>query len=348
MFILANNYSLVKFMRLNILNLFLTIPFLLFLSGCGQGTVIMFENENSYPTPAKGESAPSGNSVYSANSVNPVNSSILFVGDLMFDRHIRQAAEKQGNDFILEKIKELLSENDFVVANLEGPITDNRSVSVGSKMETKNNFIFTFDPTLTKTLAEHRIKIVNLGNNHIFNFGVAGVSQTKKYLAEAGIEYFGDVGANDSTILTKEKDGLKLVFINYNYAAASSRERTLEALREAEKPDSVSIVCPHWGEEYRTGDPGPAVRRLAHEFVDAGADLVIGTHPHVVQDSEEYQGKKIYYSLGNFVFDQYFSPETQKGLAVRVSVNPKDRTMEFQEISLRMQKNCQTIKAANN
>ncbi|MBM3255973.1 MAG: CapA family protein [Candidatus Moranbacteria bacterium] len=338
---------------IKILNLFLVIASLVLLGGCNQNTATVFKNENSnpaYPVLVKDDSSPEANlpieGAYGENSPHPL--SILFLGDVMFDRHIRQAAEKQGNDFIFEKIKNLLTESDLSVANLEGPITDNKSVSVGSKIDTKNNFIFTFDPSLAKTLAAYQIKIVNLGNNHIFNFGAEGIAQTKKYLDAAKVEHFGDISADNSETLTKEIDGLKLFFVNYNYAANGSRERALADIRETEEQSGVTIVYTHWGTEYRTGNPEPAIRNLAREFVDAGADLIIGAHPHVIQNSEEYQGKKIYYSLGNFIFDQYFSPETQKGLAVKVWVNPKDYTMEFQEIPLRMQKNCQTVEITDN
>lgn len=270
---------------------------------------------------------------------------ILFVGDMMFDRHIREAVGKYGGgdyNYILEPIKEKLSEYDLVIGNLEGPITDAKSVSVNTRMDERDNFIFTFDPAVAKTLAENNVRLVNLGNNHILNQSAKGVEQTKKYLNEAGVEYFGDTGNDESSALVKDFSEVKVGFVSYNYSVPNSIDTAIENIRLAKKQSDIVIVYPHWGTEYKTGDPGPVVRTLAHRFVDAGADAIIGTHPHVIQTSEVYNGKKIYYSLGNFVFDQYFQKETMEGLGVEISIKP-DRTMEFSEVKFEMTKRGQTM-----
>lgn len=91
---------------------------------------------------------------------------------------------------------------------------------------------------------------------------------------------------------------------------------------------------PHWGEEYST-KPNELQKKLAHSFIDAGADMVIGAHPHVVQTNEIYKGKHIYYSLGNYIFDQWFRPEVKKGLGVEVSFSKKGKEGEVvKEVSI--------------
>jgi len=265
---------------------------------------------------------------------------ILFVGDMMFDRHIREAVGKYGNgdyNYTLEPLKEKLSEYDLVVGNLEGPITNNKSVSVNTKLGEGKNFVFTFDPSVAKVLAENNIKLVNLGNNHILNQGAKGIEQTKKYLEEAGVEY-----SDESSTLVRDFGGIKVGFVNYNYSVPDSTDTVIKNIKSVREQSDIVIISPHWGTEYKTGDPGVSIRALAHRFIDAGADAVIGTHPHVVQMSEEYQGKKIYYSLGNFIFDQYFQKETMAGLGVEVVINP-DRTMEYNEVKFEMTKRGQTI-----
>ena len=266
---------------------------------------------------------------------------ILFVGDMMFDRHIREAVEKYGSgdyNYILGPLKDKLSESDLVVGNLEGPITDHESTSVNTKIGESKNFVFTFDPAVAKVLFDNNIKLVNLGNNHILNQGAKGIEQTKKYLDEAGVGYFGSDG---SSALVKDIGGVKIGFVGYNYSVSGSEETAIENIKSAKGQSDIVVVCPHWGTEYKTGDPGETVRNLAHRFVDAGADAIIGTHPHVVQSSEEYKGKKIYYSLGNFVFDQYFQKETMEGLGVELMINP-DRTVEFSELKFEITKRGQT------
>jgi len=265
---------------------------------------------------------------------------ILFVGDMMFDRYIREAVKKYGHDnysYIFQPIKEKLSGYDLVVGNLEGPITEKKSVSVGFREGESRHMVFTFDPAVARTLAENNIKLVNLGNNHILNQGEKGVEQTKKYLSEAGVEYFEGSGHLE----TKFPSGNLVSFVGYNYSESDSEEKTIENIKSAKEQSDIVIICPHWGMEYKTGDPGSTIRALARRFIDAGADAVIGTHPHVIQASEDYKDKKIYYSLGNFVFDQYFQEETMEGLGVELTINP-DGAIEYGELKFEMTKRGQT------
>ena len=281
---------------------------------------------------------------FEKNAEEKKSAKILFLGDVMFDRHIRTLTEKHGGDynFILSDIKDILASYDLAVGNLEGPITDKKSVSVGTGMTEKKNFIFSFDPAVANTLSENNIRLVNLGNNHILNQGEEGLAETKKYLDGAGVEYFGDTGDGENDSIIRNVGGVKVGFVNYNYSAAGSFENAVEEIKEVKSESKVVIVCPHWGTEYKTGDPGQKIKALAYKFIDAGADLVVGTHPHVVQTSETYKGRKIYYSLGNFVFDQYFSPGTMRGLAIEVEINPESFGMKFKELPVVMERNGKT------
>jgi poly-gamma-glutamate synthesis protein (capsule biosynthesis protein) len=269
---------------------------------------------------------------------------ILFVGDMMFDRYIREGVSKYGNgdyNYVFAQIKDKLSGYDLVVGNLEGPITDKSSVSVGTAMDDKKNLKFTFDPAVAKALADSNIKLVDLGNNHILNQGEEGLTQTKKYLDEAGVQYFGDAGADESRTLVKNIGGTKIGFVNYNYSVAGSFEKAIKDIEVLKKKSDIVVVCPHWGTEYKVGDPGQKIRNEAYKFIDAGADLIVGGHPHVIQLSEYHRNKKTYYSLGNFIFDQYFQKETMEGLGVELTVD-SDLTMEFSEVKFEMTKKGQT------
>jgi poly-gamma-glutamate synthesis protein (capsule biosynthesis protein) len=101
------------------------------------------------------------------------------------------------------------------------------------------------------------------------------------------------------------------------------------------------MVYAHWGLEY-SKTPGEDLKETAHALIDQGADLIIGSHPHVIQEKEIYRGKRIYYSLGNFIFDQYFRPATRRGLAVKVVIDAKDLALSFQEFHLIMDRSGQT------
>ncbi len=270
---------------------------------------------------------------------------ILFGGDLMFDRHIRQRMAEHGVDFVLQPLASTLAEYDLVVANLEGPVTTNPSRSVNSVVGSTNNFIFTFDPAVAPMMRKFNLTVLNLGNNHILNFGEDGVTQTKDILEANQLLYFGDTQTEASSqerVLLQEVNGMTLGFVNYNQFVTGGYEHALADLAWAEERADLTVVYPHWGLEYEVLATGVIVDQ-AHQFIDQGADLVIGGHPHVVQQQEEYQGKKIYYSLGNFVFDQYFSPETQQGMLVSVEIMP-DLSLEYQEIPILTQKGGQTRK----
>lgn len=276
---------------------------------------------------------------------------ILSVGDLMFDRGIRYYAEKAGgNDFIFEKISGLLSNNDLVVANLEGPITNEKSKSSGTAIGSANNYFFTFDPSVAETLFKQNIRLVDLGNNHILNFKSRGLESTKKYLDKAGVDYFGAPGGERSII--ENIGGLRIAFVSYNEFASSDIEaeqksviqeiKTLRQAQGGEPPADIIIVFSHWGIEY-SKNPTNGDKELAHQFVDAGVDLIIGSHPHTLQPMEEYNGKRIYYSLGNFIFDQYFSEDVRQGLGVMVKINKQTKQLEFEEKNLYLQSTGQTI-----
>lgn len=267
---------------------------------------------------------------------------ILFVGDMMFDRYIRQIADKRGAGYSFQKIQSILQSNDLVVGNLEGPITDKQSVSIDSVIGSKENYIFTFDKKFAGVLEKENIKLVNIGNNHILNFGFPGVESTRKYLSETGVEFFGDPENEENRMKIEKLKGFEIAFVNYNQFVGQAEQKTLDDLdrARAQKVDLI-ILYTHWGTEFVTGQPSDKIKNLAHKFIENGADLIIGTHPHVVQDKEEYAGKMIYYSLGNFIFDQYFSPETKKGLAVQVEISP-EKKLQFRDFSLKMATNGQT------
>ncbi len=268
----------------------------------------------------------------------PSEVKLLFLGDIMLDRWIRQTAEKKGYDFIFGDTDNILRDNDLVIGNLEGPITDNESRSKNTEFGTRENLTFTFAPETAAVLNKHNIKLANLGNNHILNFGEGGLEQTKKYLSGAEVGYFG---TNDLRFKIYDLGENKIAFVCYNQFENNAIEKTIKDIGEIGNKADTVILYAHWGKEYDTSIL-PIIRMLGHKFVDAGADLIIGSHPHVVQEKEIYNGKTIYYSLGNFIFDQYFDPNAAKGLAVEMSISP-DGTMKFTEHQVQMKTNGQTV-----
>jgi poly-gamma-glutamate synthesis protein (capsule biosynthesis protein) len=242
---------------------------------------------------------------------------ILFVGDMNFDRYIRQVVENKGDDHVFSCITNFLKNYDLVVGNLEGPITDNPSVSLGSIINTPNNYTFTFSPITAKHLAKNNIKLVNLGNNHISNFGKEGFASTKKYLEEGGVEYFGGF-YGDEPILRKEIKGNKISLISFNEFGGDKVQNVVEKIKNEKKEERTVFVYTHWGDEYTA--PPQRIKNYAKLFAEAGADLVVGSHPHVILYSEKMGDSFVYYSLGNFIFDQYWNKEVSTGLVLEVNI----------------------------
>jgi len=326
-----------------------------YLTGAGAKFQVI-EQQHSYALSGQDEnrvtSYISGLYVVGSSTQQPVADSkditLLFGGDLMFDRDIRQKMTLYGNDHILGDLRSLFSQYDVVITNLEGPITNNPSRSVGSAIGSPSNFLFTFDPSVAKTLYDTNMRLVNLGNNHIQNFGVDGVTQTKEYLNSEGVAFFGDTGtetqSKDRTYIM-EREGLKIGFVGYNQFTPEGLDRALLDVQTLRPNVDLLVVFPHWGNEY-VPKANEVIQSHAHGFIDEGADLVIGSHPHVIQNVEEYKSKRIYYSLGNLVFDQYFSPETQRGMLVGVTIKPSDKSLSFSEYFVQLKTNGQTVLAS--
>ncbi|MCX6780967.1 MAG: CapA family protein [Candidatus Magasanikbacteria bacterium] len=256
--------------------------------------------------PVQAEKIASPNSLY-----------MIFAGDIMLDRNVFLSSMADHNNFEppFLLIAPELTHYDVRVANLEGPITD-----AAFNAKRAHAMSFTFNPKFAPELVKH-FDVVSLANNHTYNFQQAGLDSTKKYLVASGVQYFGDpLNRKDGAAWIVEKNGFKIAFVGYH--AFSQPEKISvpiisDVIRDMKTRADFVIVMPHWGVEYA---PKQSRAQIAagHAFIDAGADAVIGGHPHVVEPMELYKGKPIYYSLGNFIFDQYFSKETMQGEMVSV------------------------------
>lgn len=297
----------------------------------GHGTLRLEGN-----TLAWGESQPDVEEATATQS----SVAILFGGDLQFDRYIRSVTEKRGGAFVFDALRPEFQKADLVVANLEGPITDNPSVSETSAVGSHDNYVFTFPPETASLLKQENIALVNIGNNHILNFKEDGVRQTKEFLEQSDVEYFGSPLEGDTRYAIRQVNGTKIGFVNYNQFVWKGYEKALADIATVKGQSDFVVVYAHWGKEYVDALPG--IKDTAHAFVDAGADLIIGSHPHVVQGQEEYKGKTIYYSLGNLIFDQYFRTETQAGLVVRAVFDPVTRSIALSELPVQLKTNGQT------
>lgn len=246
--------------------------------------------------------------------------SIVFVGDMMFDRGTANHIKSHGIDSILGKVSHLFENKDMVVGNLEGTITDFASVSIPNNQILK----FTFNPNIAGLLKENNFTHLSLANNHSLDFEQEGLRQTKNYLTQNNLKYFGSA-VNSTELSTIQKVGDKnICLVGYHDLYTRNPESVLKEIKNIRSECFYLVVIPHWGDEYETVQ-NERQTLLAYQFIDAGADLIIGAHPHVVQPVEIYKNKAIFYSLGNFVFDQDFSYNTRRGLAVSLELSEKEQ-----------------------
>ncbi len=272
---------------------------------------------------------------------------MLFFGDMMFDRGVATHIRKRGGDYVFASgTKALTQDYDLVIANLEGPITSHTSRTIDANGKAIPGFSFTFPTSTAVLLNESGIDIVSLANNHADNFGREGLTQTIQYLGDAGVQYFGnptnslfDIASSSYVhcpLPSRSADSTNpscIAFIGYHQFTYKNEAHILaEVVRyEADPRIAFTVVFPHWGEEYQKV-PNQNQISLAHQWVDSGADLIIGAHPHVVQSIEVYKDTYIYYSLGNYIFDQYFSYDTTHGIAVGITLTPDLQQVQSTEV----------------
>lgn len=242
---------------------------------------------------------------------------ILFVGDIMLDRGVEYLMWKNNVFYPFEKVSQFLRGVDIVVGNLEGPIVENPPNFSDESLK------FAFSPEVVKGLSFANFNLFSLANNHTFDVGEVGLEETKEFLAESNINFVGHPIRCDKDFLFEKNDTVFLAF-NKTFPFNCSDREIVEIVKKTKnsEPKKFLVVIFHWGEEYQS-QSSIVQQKLAHQIIDAGADLIIGSHSHIVQEIEEYKGKLIFYSLGNFIFDQYFSEETQQGLAVGLEVYPE-------------------------
>lgn len=223
---------------------------------------------------------------------------LSFVGDITLGNYIGQGYEgsfdqeyeKQNQDsaYYLKNVKDVFEKDDLTIANLEGPLTTSQDYA-------EKTFAFKGKPEYVDILTEGSVEAVTLANNHSRDHFEQGMEDTKEVLDQKNIKHFG----YDESCIVDVK-GIKIGFLGYSFPYELTAEMK-KAITDLKTKSDLVIIYYHWGIE-RDEAPMDSQRRIAKESIDAGADLIIGSHPHVLQGIETYKGKKIVYSLGNFCF----------------------------------------------
>jgi len=257
---------------------------------------------------------------------------LMAVGDIMLGRDVAKssAASPEGNDYPFGLIKDLGKGADIMFGNLESPLVASESLS----SQQSDGYLFPAQPTMGNNLRSNGFNILTVANNHALDYGLAGLNDTLQSLDRAGITYIG-AGTNPYAPRYIEKNGLKLAFIaatrvepsglktgETSHIALFDQDKILVAIREARPQADVVIVALHWGEEYQA-----VATSSQHDFAklaaEAGADLILGAHPHVLGEFEVIGRTVVAYSLGNFIFDSRYPPESRDSVALYLKLDKR-------------------------
>lgn len=273
-------------------------------------------------------------------------------GDMMFGRAIKDRSESTDYSEVLDNVSSIWSDSDYVCGNLECALLDNPSQFTKNEKEIHINA----ETRTVNILKDNGFTLVNLANNHLADFCSEGVVSTLNTLKNAGLKYVG-AGANleeASKYDIQEVNGVKIATVSVsdiipkNFSAkddkagilSTNNMRYYQAVREASEVADLVIVNIHWGVEYALNETEQQ-RQLARNLINFGADIIIGSHPHVLQPVEKYKDGIIFYSMGNFVFDQGWS-RTKDSMIVNYFLD-EEGNCSFEIVPLRIKDGYPTV-----
>ena len=254
----------------------------------------------------------------------PVEITISAAGDVTMGGYRGQGYEwsfqqmwEQQNDpaYFFENVEPIFSADDLTIVNLEGPLT---TATVFRESQT---YCISGDPAYVEALTAGSVEAVSMANNHLMDYYEAGRDDTVAAVEGAGIVY-----AFNDRVGIYETKGIRIGLISVNVIGYGSGvekfiKKGMEELKE-QQANLILVNC-HWGVE-RENVPEDYARRLGKNCIDWGADLVIGHHPHVIQGIEQYNGKYIVYSLGNFCFGGNRNPADKDCIIFQQTFRFKD------------------------
>jgi len=272
---------------------------------------------------------------------------LVAVGDISLARGVNVDLYTGKSESPLRYVAPIISRAAFACGNLESPLTK-RALAEAPKGDRGGTIHLKGNPDFAFLLTEAGFDAVSVANNHIMDYGPAGLDDTLRYLDREEIKHAG-AGADLAQALTPadvDLDGYKIRFLAFSgvppasYDAAAGKpgvapldEATmLSAVAAAGAQANLVVVSLHWGDE-SMAYPSSEQVRLAHKLVDAGADVIVGHHPHVIQGVESYNGAVIAYSLGNFLFDSRF-PERHYSTLLTVEVSRSKGILGFRLIPI--------------
>ena len=248
---------------------------------------------------------------------------IQFFGDVLLSRGIEELVNKEGMDSAWKGVVPLLKEGAINVANLEGAVGDKSLCAKGHIP------CFNIDSSMMNILK--KFNVIGLANNHSLDLGLSGLRNTIREIEKRGMIPLG--GEKFSTIIRTEDGDIGIVALTDLFNSSNDRKhfvmpespKAINEIRRLKGMASFVVVYIHWGSELDKL-PTDRMRELARTFINSGADIIVGHHPHVVGTVECIKGRPVVYSLGNFLFDQKYE-ETKKGAVLQCEINKESRLL---------------------
>lgn len=252
----------------------------------------------------------------SSNSVSANSVTISLAGDCSIGKlsvygyagTVYEAFDRYGASYFFKNVKEIFTNDDMTLVNFEGVLTDSEAL-------VKKQYNIKGRPEFNRVLPEGAIDAVSFGNNHNMDYGLQSTFDTIAAFNEVGIPYAYD----DSVGIYETKNGIKIGFVSVNEVydgktVESYLKNGITKLKEQQV--DLILACCHWGTESKHY-PDTYQKELGRKCIDWGADLVVGCHPHVLQGIDNYNGKYIIYSLGNFCFGGNKNPKNKDTMIVQ-------------------------------
>ena len=255
---------------------------------------------------------------------DPTKYDILFTGDVMLARKVEVYMNNEGLDYPFRRLPEMKNSATYMVGNFEASVP---KVYVPTPYFT---FAFSVPEKNLQALKDFGFTHLSLANNHTYDYGEAGLANTILALKNFDIEPFGrpnHISYHTTSILNLKDVNIGLIGI---HALFSTPQKSVlkEAINLLKEETNLTIAYIHWGDEYiLTNNNNQS--SLADTLIELGIDMIVGHHPHVVQNVEIRSQVPIFYSLGNFIFDQYFSRHVQEGLLLGVSLKADSWEIEL-------------------
>jgi poly-gamma-glutamate synthesis protein (capsule biosynthesis protein) len=261
---------------------------------------------------------------------------LLFFGDVNLGRSVGQMLLQGKTDYPFARVRDVLSDADFVFANLESVISDQH----GETQSKRSNIVFCAPPVAGTVLRDAHVSVVSTANNHVYDYGMKGMRETMRYLREAGVCFVGTTGDRSAGCapVIVEKHGIRIGFVAYTQSvniggAWRGYVSFYDSLRARKEIDSLKrkvdfvVASFHGGEEYSDTVDSRTMRQL-RQLAEYGADLVIGHHPHVPQGVFAEGRALIFASLGNFVFYQPQRVWTQRSFGVSMEIRKERNSLQ--------------------